>query len=84
MMVLKKSMTCDYIAFVCFIIITKAEHSSQGMEIFYCCSSDESVKKIHGLCLYCLCVIGNIFITQAEHRDGNFPDNGMYLYLHKF
>ena len=53
-----------------FIIITKAEHSSQEMEIF--------VKKNPWF------VPILIFITQAEHRYGNFPDNGMYFYLHKF
>ena len=54
-----------------FIIIAKAEHSSQEMETF--------VKKKNPWFVPIL-----IFITQAEHRYGNFPDNGMYLYPHKF
>ena len=54
-----------------FIIITKAKHSSQEMEIF--------VEKKNPWFVPIL-----IFITQAEHRYGNFPVNGTYLYPHKF
>ena len=92
MMVLKKSMTCDYIAFVCFIIITKAEHSSQGMEIFKSMA-----------CAYIAYVSLVIFLSHRlnigmeiswimEHisiciNSEYFPkvlDNGTYLCLHKF
>ena len=55
-----------------FIIITKAEHSSQEIEIFV-----KKKKKPWFVPIL-------IFITQAEHRYGNFPDNGTYLYLHEF
>ena len=85
-------MTCDYIAFVCFIIITKAEHSSQGMEIFKSMACDYIA---HVLLVIFLShrlnirmeiswIMEHISICITSEYFLIVSDNGMYLCPHKF